>query len=306
MLAGCGGSQPPIGAPGAMPQISALATHAERGKSWMLPEAKGRDLLYVGLGGDGVNVYTYPRGRLVGSLGPFGGYLCSDAAGNVFVPGGPIATQVSVYAHGSAEPKAILNAPYSATGCSVDSSSERLAATTYDQNIVVVFPYTPKRGWRFAKTFSDAGMQTVSFCAYDRVGDLFVDGQDSNNNFVLAELPEGGDTFSPIRLDKSISKAGSMQWDGKYLAIADFGKTIDSAAVIYRFALSGRSGKKVSTTKLDLSHALAQFWIQGGTVIGPTSYDSARDIGFWRFPSGGHPLKSFLAEAPTGETVSLK
>ena len=31
LLAGCGGSQPPIGAPGAMPQSRAIATHAERG-----------------------------------------------------------------------------------------------------------------------------------------------------------------------------------------------------------------------------------------------------------------------------------
>ena len=40
MLLGCGGSQPPIDAPGAMPQSRAIATYAERGGSWMLPEAK--------------------------------------------------------------------------------------------------------------------------------------------------------------------------------------------------------------------------------------------------------------------------
>jgi hypothetical protein len=34
LLAGCGGSQPPIGVPGAMPQTSASARHAERGMSW--------------------------------------------------------------------------------------------------------------------------------------------------------------------------------------------------------------------------------------------------------------------------------
>jgi hypothetical protein len=33
LLARCGGSQPPIGAPGAMPQTSAIAVHAERGGS---------------------------------------------------------------------------------------------------------------------------------------------------------------------------------------------------------------------------------------------------------------------------------
>ena len=40
LLAGCGGSQPPIGAPGAMPQASALATNAGRGTSWMSAEAE--------------------------------------------------------------------------------------------------------------------------------------------------------------------------------------------------------------------------------------------------------------------------
>jgi hypothetical protein len=40
LLAGCGGSQPPIGAPGVMPQTSATTQHASRGKSWMLPEAQ--------------------------------------------------------------------------------------------------------------------------------------------------------------------------------------------------------------------------------------------------------------------------
>jgi hypothetical protein len=36
-LAGCGGSQPPIGVPGAMPQSPAIATHAERGGRQRIP-----------------------------------------------------------------------------------------------------------------------------------------------------------------------------------------------------------------------------------------------------------------------------
>jgi hypothetical protein len=36
LLAGCGGSQPP----GAMPQTSAVATHPERGTSWMLQTSR--------------------------------------------------------------------------------------------------------------------------------------------------------------------------------------------------------------------------------------------------------------------------
>ncbi len=46
MLAGCGGSQPPIGAP-AMPQSRAIAQDGARGKSWMLADAKNSDLYYL-------------------------------------------------------------------------------------------------------------------------------------------------------------------------------------------------------------------------------------------------------------------
>jgi hypothetical protein len=42
LFVGCGGSQPPIGAPGAMRQSHAIATHPERRGSWMLPEATRR------------------------------------------------------------------------------------------------------------------------------------------------------------------------------------------------------------------------------------------------------------------------
>jgi hypothetical protein len=70
MLAGCGGSQPPIGATGAMPQTSAVATHADRGKSWMLPEATSQDLLYV-TNYYYTSVYSYPTLKLVGVLKDF-------------------------------------------------------------------------------------------------------------------------------------------------------------------------------------------------------------------------------------------
>ncbi|MGC9993631.1 MAG: choice-of-anchor tandem repeat GloVer-containing protein [Candidatus Cybelea sp.] len=40
MLAGCGGSQPPIGVPGAIPQTSAIALYADRNASSILAEAR--------------------------------------------------------------------------------------------------------------------------------------------------------------------------------------------------------------------------------------------------------------------------
>jgi hypothetical protein len=67
LLGGCGGSQPSLGAPGAMPRNPAIATHADRGKSWMLPEAKSEGLLYIADACGGLCISTYPAGKLVGA-----------------------------------------------------------------------------------------------------------------------------------------------------------------------------------------------------------------------------------------------
>ena len=73
MLAASGGSQPPIGALGAMPQshAAATATHAKRAGSWMLPEAKGDDLLYAAQWDGAVLVFSYPALKGVGELTGF-------------------------------------------------------------------------------------------------------------------------------------------------------------------------------------------------------------------------------------------
>jgi hypothetical protein len=128
MLAGCGGSQPPIGAPAAMPQVSAIATHAERGKSWMKPEASGDDLVYATGACNGTCVLSYPENQLVGTL-PVGNGLnsgaCADPASDVFITD---TSSVYEYAHGASSPVATLSLPGSqAAGCSIDPSTGNLA-----------------------------------------------------------------------------------------------------------------------------------------------------------------------------------
>jgi hypothetical protein len=77
LLAGCAGTQPPIAAPGAARATFASAGNAGRGGAWMRPDVKAKNLLYVA-SNNIVNVYTYPAGQLVGSLGSFNspGGLC--------------------------------------------------------------------------------------------------------------------------------------------------------------------------------------------------------------------------------------
>jgi hypothetical protein len=66
-VAGCGTLQPPIGASPGSSRIVGAATHVQRASSWMLPEAKGENLIYVSdIAEDKVFVLSFPGGNLVG------------------------------------------------------------------------------------------------------------------------------------------------------------------------------------------------------------------------------------------------
>lgn len=263
-----------------------------------------RNLLYVAA--SSVQVFTYPRGKLVGSLGVFDDYLCSDRLGNVFVTGAEGISYVWIFPHGSGQPKATLYNPQNPGGCSVDKSSEDLAVADPDSNQIVIFPHKRNRGWRLARQYSDPAMRVSLYCAYDPEGNLFIDGYSTSDSFILVELPKGSSTFTTIALDQDIHSPGSVQWDGSDLAIEDAGAS-SNEAVIYSFAINGTSGHKVSATTLADSAGDAQFLIHGSTVIGPLSNSYAQGVGFWRYPSGGAPFSTISTYSyPRGEALSLR
>ena len=120
LLAGCGGSQPPIGAPSAMPQSRAIATHAERGGSWMLSKKLAykvtKPLLYVtNDSGNGVTVYhanandPAPLATISDGLDfPSGG--CIDSEGTLYVANQPVSNGgwISEYALGKTRASAFI------------------------------------------------------------------------------------------------------------------------------------------------------------------------------------------------------
>jgi hypothetical protein len=133
MLAGCSGSQPPIGAPGATAR-AAIVTHADRGKSWMLARAKNDDLLYVG---DGfypftVSVYNYKTDKLVGQLsGSFyeASGMCVDKKSDIWITS-DYTSQVIEYAHGGTNALQTLSTDGTPIGCSVSPDGD-LAVTNH-------------------------------------------------------------------------------------------------------------------------------------------------------------------------------
>jgi hypothetical protein len=297
MLAGCGGSQAPIGAPGAMPQTSAVATHADRGKSWMLPEAKSEDLMYI-TNAYTVTVYSYPKGKLVGTLRHFLQPLgeCVDQTGDVFIANG--AGQVFEYAHGGKKPIATLTlSGYAPGDCAVDPATGNLAVTWYTDSQGYVAVYSHGSG---NPTLYSNGDMLFTWCGYDSEGNLYVDGVPYDGPaFLFAELPKGSGSLTNITLDQYIGYAGPVQWDGKYVAVTDVN-------AIYRFSITGSSGTLKGTVNLDSAQSLYGTWILDKKVIGSDEQEPDTTF-YWDYPAGGQPIKTLQLKgigAPVGVTIS--
>jgi hypothetical protein len=167
------------------------------------------------------------------------------------------------------------------------------------QSLVGVAIYRPERYHRWHATHVYLFAQPQQACSYDTAGDLFVGGFASGSGFSLLELPKSHVTFETISLDTKVSRQGDLQWDGQYLAIGDG----TANTTIHRFAIQGTKGKQVGLLKLLHVKVIRQFWIEGSTLIGPDLLGD--EVGFWRYPQGGAPLKQLNLSGESGVTVSL-
>lgn len=286
LLAGCG-----TAAPSTIPLRTSDSTAAVQ------PNSKAQNLLYISdLGANDVVVYTYPNGSLVGKLTGFGSVagLCSDKAGDVFVvdEAGP----VQVFAHGGETPVRKLTTSGAPFGCSVDPVTGNLALTqgsAYEYGAIAV--YSKAKG--APRSYEDKQIDATWFCGYDGSGNLFADAWDRYGNVELVELPKGGKAFKVFKLGKTFNKAGAVQWDGKYVAVGNYGD-----GVIYR---TTQTGHVVQTVTLKGGTNVEQFWIAGSTLIGPDA-QSPGTAPFWHYPSGGSAYKTIGGLTwPFGATLSL-
>jgi hypothetical protein len=254
LLAACSGSQPTIGAPDATVQSRAIATHGERGGSWMLPEANNDDLLYASdAGAVAVYVFSYPGAKSVGALNGLVGApneVCSDAAGKVFVT--EYATAIQEYAHGGTTPIATLQAPGEPEECSVDPTSGNLAVGIYAWGTYKTTGAAVYTGGQAPPTlYTDSNFAEMIACSYDGEGNLFVAGRGNDDEFALAELPAGSSDFVDITLKQKIDgSVRDIQWTGSKLAISDY--TNAKQYVIYRVAISGSTAKIVGVMQPSL------------------------------------------------------
>jgi hypothetical protein len=278
-----------------MAQTSAIAQHAYRGESWMLPEAKSASqLLYVtSYQTNDVSVLQLPKGKLVGTLTGFDAPSgeCTDTKGDVFITDLE-ASQIWEYKHGAQSPKDILYDPdYAPLGCSVNPTTGDLAVSSEIKNSGTIAPgnvaiYAHASGK--PKLYFDAAIYQFGFCSYDGDGNLYTDGSNPPSEDLFAEFPNKGKQLNPITLNESVSGGSPMQWDGGFLAIV----AGDPGSLIYRFKISGSTGKAVGVLRLKGASYIGDFPIQGQMLYAPLITQNA--VAVYAYPKGGKILSEFF------------
>jgi DNA-binding beta-propeller fold protein YncE len=263
----------------------------------MSREAKSEDLLYVSdLGKNDVAVLAYPSGKLVGTLTGFGSVatLCADKAGDVFVV--DFTAKIDVYAHGDSAPVRVLQSFGAPNGCAIDPATGNLAVTNESSYLYgTIAIYTKAKGK--AKKLFDDMVDATFFCGYDDAGNLFLDGWNRAGVIIFIELPHKSNNLEVTMFSSKLKAAGGVEWDGKYIAVADTG-----AGQIYRVTPTARVEQ---TVKLAGASQIDQFWFDGTTLIGPND-ESNGFVGRWKYPAGGSPAGKITGfSEPTGTALSL-
>jgi hypothetical protein len=285
-FAGCGEPQTPIAT--ASQQNAPIARESAHGRSWMLPEAKSEDLLYVS-NVYTITVYSYPKGKLVGTLNnfekPYG--ECVDAKGNVWITDSSFG-KIYEYAHGGTKPIHTVKDPeYVPYGCAVDPTTGDLAVANYSDasdregNVAV---YHKAKGT--PKSYIGYGFYYYYYLGYDPKGNLYVDGLFGSygDAFEFGELAKGGAEIKDILLPNTIRAPGGIEWDGQYVALGD-----NAGEAIYQYTFSDDKATLEGTTTLTGAGNVGQFGIVGSTVVTPNQFfsESTSGVLYYPYPAGG-------------------
>ena len=309
LIAGCsGGSQ--SSAP-ALPAVDAARTRGaapNHGKSWMLPQAKTKTLIYAEDEQTGnVNVYDYSSGTQVGTLGgsPADGG-CVDAKGDVYIVADD--GTVAEYAHGGTTPLQTYAPGGSLVGCSIDSKGDVAISGSSPGRVIVYSKGNAKKG----ATYSNTECETMSPMGYDNRGNAIGVGQYDEVS-VCALLAGTKQDMTLATSGITINFPNGTMWDGKYIEVGDQEATSGKDETgMNQATLSGKTLTSAGETILTdtcyrgYTDVLNPFVVgkkntpanteQGNIVVGSNLYcfsASSGGIEFWHYPKGGNPFKMY-------------
>lgn len=309
-LGGCGQQLPP-------------ETHADAvTAAWMRPDATKKALLYVSDAYDSlVDVYDFKSRQLVGTLTGFSdpGPQCVDRKGDVYVVNFGTATTLEFKRGGTSAINTFANGSDDAVGCTVDAAGD-LAITSQDPGQILVYA----GGAHSGVTYSDSACEFMWPAGYDGAGNLYAEGH-GTAGVVVCELPAGATQMRQVSLSgvPYINFPGSIQWDGKYLTLTDQKYLSSYNTALYQTTESNSGNLTVvGTTELTAScnygytEVLEPYIVgstnepvahkQGKTLVGGNAQCSDAGVGYWPYPKGGAPKRTFGDYDASGVSVSFK
>ncbi|MGA9946183.1 MAG: hypothetical protein WBP75_14215 [Candidatus Cybelea sp.] len=254
--------------------------------------------------GSYASIFDYPKSSaMIGQINGVGGQGCTNvlygygkkifwivAANNQIeefkVPQTPIKT---------------LSVNYSfPSSCAMDASGDLAVGILYAAvkggGDVVIFKNASGSG-----TVYTTPLDEEFFDGYDSQGNLFADGfTGARSGFALVELPKGSSKFQTITTSNAVQFPGSVQWDGKYLAVFD-----QLANAFYRYAVSGTQATLKATVSITGASDCAQTWIVKGLVYCGDNYGAGE---VFKYPAGGSPVAVLSGnfDFPLGVTAAEK
>lgn len=267
-IAGCGGE-------------SQLPSTVQRARTLMaarqtFPNKASKSNTYQWVSGyDQTLQYDYPKStQPIGSISASGSE-CSTGKRTFWIV---TSSDLVEYTYrGSPTGRTLTETTGLAAGCAVSAKHGDVAVAILSAGDVVLY-----KGGNGSGTAISDGLQETYFVGYDAKGDLFADGI-AENAVALVEMPAGKSSFGTVTLPNTVQFPGSVQWDGKYLAVTD-----QSTSDIYRYTISNDTAKLRGAVQLSGASDCAATWIAQPRVFCADVGDGSATV--YKYPAGGASL----------------
>lgn len=294
----------------------------DRRHSWISPMWKNRKtrLLFVSdYGSNDVYIFKLPQLVLLGTLTGFNGPQgeCSDNAGHVWVTN-TNSSQIFEYSHFGKLINTLTDPAGYPASCAWDQTTGNLAVTNFTGlgstpgNVLV---YTKASGTPAA--YINPSQFYYYLAGYDPRGNLFFDGQDVSESFMLSELPKGSASAVTVTLSGgTIYWPGSVQWSSTshYLSVGDQVCDNSETTCIYHVSVSGSAGTITGKTTLATKSGGPDCEVVQVTQLGNRIHGSDNEAlcgntnttDTWFYPSGGNATVTSKATEnyPEGAAIS--
>lgn len=318
LIAGCGGSQPPIASwRGGSNIRTATANREVPHSSWITAGKSGQDLLYVSNGNGIVNIYDYSTQELIGELIDFTKPEgeCTDQKGDVYITDYSTG-DIDEYAHGATTATRVINeSPYNPDACAIDPKSGDLAVANYSdggsytQGSLAIYAHAKGK----PTYYTSNALYQVNGVAYDAHSDLLVTGfylysgyyVETSFAYLVAKSKNLQEITLPPPNTYNWGSVAGLGWDGEYFVVSSY-------EYLYQYSINIKA-ELVGTVVLDGAEIAPAFYERSrkkqATQAASTAYEFGQNnaVYLYQYPAGGEPYATIThgIDDPLGVAISL-